>query len=126
MNEIHNYQRALRELVRSGGVTDAALAARIEQGWHPGIELAAMSVRPDVPDATRVLILKVLLENTVISATDRARLAAAETSPTSINITIAPWAAASQAKAIEHRPDDRAPAVDVVATDKTIRSFRQS
>jgi hypothetical protein len=122
MNEIHSYQRALRELVRSGGVTDPDVAARIEAGWHPGIELAVMSVRPDLPDAIKTVILKVLLENTVISATDKARLEAAETSPASINIVIAPWAAAQQPKAIEHRAAE----VDYISTDKTAQTFRQS
>jgi len=41
--------------------------SRIEAGWHPGIELAVMSVRPDLPDAIKTVILKVLLENTVVS-----------------------------------------------------------
>src|SRR5690242_12317881 len=122
MNEIHSYQKALRELVKTGGITDPDLATRIEAGWHPGIELAVMSVRPDLPDAIKTVILKVLLENTVISATDKARLEAAETSPASINIVIAPWAAATAPKAIEHQPVE----VDYVTTDRTAQNFRQS
>ena len=93
MNQIHHYQKALRELVKTGGVTDPDLAARIEAGWHPGVELAVMSVRPDLPDPIKTVILKVLLENTVVSATDRARLDAAVDSPTTISISIAGWAA---------------------------------
>ena len=88
MNQIRSYQKALRELVKTGSVTDPDLATRIEAGWHPGIELAVMSVRPDLPDPIKTVISKVLLENTVVSATDKARLEAAVDSPTSINIMI--------------------------------------
>jgi hypothetical protein len=105
MNQIHSYQKALRELVKTGGVTDPDLAARIEAGWHPGIELAVMSVRPDLPDAIKTVILKVLLENTVVSATDKARLDAGVDSPTQINISIAGWAAGQrEPSAVEVKP----------------------
>ena len=43
MNKIHSYQKALRELVKSGGISDPDVIARIESGWHPAIELAVMS-----------------------------------------------------------------------------------
>jgi len=100
--------------------------SRIEAGWHPGIELAVMSVRPDLPDAIKTVILKVLLENTVVSATDKARLEAGESAPTAIKITIASWAASHGGpKAVETKPAIKpAVAIDHVATDSDVHAHR--
>ena len=115
MNNIHACQKALRELVKSGGISDPEIAARIEAGWNPAVELAVLSVKPDLPDPVRTVVLKILLENVSISATDRARLEAGESAPTAINITIASWAASHGGpKAVEVKP---AVAIDYNSTD---------
>lgn len=121
MNNIHACQKALRELVKSGGISDPDVAARIEQGWNPAVELAVLSVKPDLPDPVRTVVLKILLENVSISATDRARLEAGESAPTAINITIASWAASHGGpKAIEPAPV----AIDYVKTDTAAQAHR--
>lgn len=121
LNNIHACQRALKELVRTGGISDFDVIARINAGWNPAVELAVLSVKPDLPDPVRTVVLKILLENVSISATDRARLEAGESSPTAINITIASWAAShGGTKAIE----PAAVAIDYVASDAAAQAHR--
>jgi hypothetical protein len=122
MNAINSYRKALRALVKTGGVSDPALATRIEQGWHPGTELAVMSIRPDLPDAIKTIILKTLLEHSFISETDQARLDAGFDGPAHISITIDSYAAGPQRTAIEPPRTD----FDVIASDREVLAHRNS
>ena len=124
LTNIHACQKALRELVKSGGISDPDPIARIEAGWNPAVELAVLSVKPDLPDPVRTVVLKILLENVSISATDRARLEAGVDSPTQINISIASWAAGAQPKAVDVKPALDVPAIDYVATDSASQAYR--
>jgi hypothetical protein len=62
----------------------------------------------------------------VVSATDKARLEAAETSPAHISITIAGWAAGQRGPSDEiiHRAPVEVPAIDYVATDSDVHAHR--
>src|ERR1700687_2571464 len=115
-DQLVRYQRALRELERDGHVSDPELAARIRAGWHPGVEMAVMTIQPDVSDAIKAVCLKTLLENVEMPKAAEVRALAGE-GVTKIEISIAAWAAGP---GIDGTPQPIAlqPAVDMIAGER--------
>ena len=128
MNIINACRKALTDLVKRGGVSDPELARRIEAGWNPAVELAVMSVQPDLPTPVKTIILKVLLENGVVSATDQARLDAGMDGPSQITIHIEGFAQGRSAEALAAIEPPRVktgmPALDVIASDRELTAHR--
>ena len=87
---VKRLDRALREYERNGRVADPELAARIRAGWNPGIEMAIMTMRPDINDVVKSVLLKALLDAEIRAAEISARSFQGDTS---IQVLIAPWAA---------------------------------
>jgi hypothetical protein len=119
------YQRALREHERDGHVSDPELAARIRAGWHPGVEMAVMTIQPDVSDAIKAVCLKTLLENVEAPKAAQLRLDASGNPDVNITVLVAPWAGITGSdgaqKVIEVRP-----AIDVTANDPGLEAHRRS
>lgn len=86
---VKRLDRALREYERDGHVSDPELAKRIRAGWNPGIEMAIMTMKPDINDGIKSLLLKALLDAEMRAAEIAARSFQGDTS---ISISIAPWA----------------------------------
>ena len=130
MNIINACRKALTDLVKRGGVSDPELARRIEAGWNPAVELAVMSVQPDLPTPVKTIILKILLENGVVSATDQARLDAGMDGPSQITIHIEGFAQGRSPEALAAIEPPRVktgmPALDVIASDKEVVEHRNS
>jgi hypothetical protein len=124
IDQLMRYQRALREYERDGHVSDPELAARIRAGWHPGVEMAVMTIQPDVSDAIKAVCLKTLLENVEMPKAAEVRALAGE-GVTKIEISIAAWAAGpgidGSPKPIEVRP-----AIDVTAHDPELDAHGRS
>jgi hypothetical protein len=97
--------------------------ARVLSDYNPLVELAiAGLIAPG--DSQRIIANKIVAEFCFVPL--KTEGAAVDDSRQPINITIATWAAGAQQKAIEHRPVDRAPAIDVVAIDAEQRRYRSS
>ena len=127
MNTIQKCQKALRDLVKKGYITDPEAALRYEQGWDPAVEMAVMSIEPDTPKPLKGYLLGKLNDSLHISATDRARLDAGDIGGATIHISIEGYAAGPQRAAIEP-PTQRVgiPALDVVAADREVPLHRGS
>jgi hypothetical protein len=115
-DQLVRYQRALRELEHGGHVSDPELAARIRAGWHPGVEMAVMTIQPDVSDAIKAVCLKTLLENVEMPKAAEVRALAGE-GVTKIEISIAAWAAGPGIDG-PPKPIELQPAVDMIASDR--------
>ena len=96
------YQRALKELVREGYVQDPALRKRIRDGWHPGVEMAVMTTRPDLPDLIRATCYKVLLDS---MATEQ-KMNSVAPQDFKITVVVPAWAAGPAAKPALPAPDE--------------------
>jgi hypothetical protein len=123
-DQLVRYQRALRELEHGGHVSDPELAARIRAGWHPGVEMAVMTIQPDVSDAIKAVCLKTLLENVEMPKAAEVRALAGE-GVTKIEISIAAWAAGPGIDG-PPRPIELQPAVDVTANDPELEAHGRS
>ena len=97
--------------------------ARVLENYNPLTELAIMSLTAP-GDSQRIVAAKIVSEFCFVPL--KTEGAAIDNSRQPINITIATWAAGQGPKAIEHQPVDRAPAIDVVATDAELRAHRSS
>jgi hypothetical protein len=127
-NTVQKCQKALRDLVKKGYITDPEAALRYEQGWDPAVEMAVMSVEPDTPKPLKGYLLGKLNDSLHISATDRARLEAGDLGGATIHISIAGYAAGPERVAIEP-PTPRqvgVPSLDVVAADRELPLHRNS
>jgi hypothetical protein len=120
-DQLVRYQRALRELERDGHVSDPDLAARIRAGWHPGVEMAVMTINPDVSDAIKAVCLKTLLENVEAPKAAQLRLDASGNSDVNITVVVAPWAADPRIDGAPKGIEVRQP-VDVTANDRELES----
>jgi hypothetical protein len=124
-DQLMRYQRALREHERDGHVSDPELAARIRAGWHPGVEMAVMTIQPDVSDAIKAVCLKTLLENVEAPKAAQLRLDASGNPDVNITVLVAPWAAVpgleGAPKAIPMQP-----AIDVTAHDPELEAHGRS
>jgi hypothetical protein len=86
-----------------------------------------MSIRPDLPDAIKTIILKTLLEHSFVSETDQARLEAGFDGPAHISISIEQYAAGpGHRTAVEPPPKVGIPVLDAIASDRKVSSHRNS
>jgi hypothetical protein len=125
-NTVQKCQKALRDLVKKGYITDPEAALRYEQGWDPAVEMAVMSVEPDTPKPLKGYLLGKLNDSLHISATDRARLEAGDLGGATIHISIAGYAAGPERIAIEPPTPQRVgiPALDLIKADPEVARHR--
>jgi hypothetical protein len=85
-------QRAMVEAERTGLVRDPALRKRIREGWHPAVEIALMTLRPDFSPMFEFGALKIL--NDRLQRDAELREKSRESSDVKVTVIVPGWARA--------------------------------